>query len=70
MALSEESRVGLCLRCQHVRRRENAKSSVFYQCGRAAHDARLQPYPPLPVLACPGFERRGGETSDEEARKD
>jgi hypothetical protein len=53
----EAERVGLCVRCRHGRRQESAKGSVFWRCLRARTDPRFLPYPPLPVRACPGFER-------------
>ena len=34
----------------------NARGSVFFRCARAESDARFVRYPPLPVLACPGYE--------------
>jgi hypothetical protein len=52
-----DPRVGLCAECRHGRRQHNARGSVFVRCARARQDARFRPYPPLPVLACPGFER-------------
>lgn len=62
--MSSEARVrreGLCARCRHVRRIQNAKGSEFVRCGRAKHDPRLLDYPPLPVLGCPGFEPEGAQ---------
>ena len=49
--------VGLCAECRHARRQETARGSVFWRCGRAETDPRFMRYPPLPVTACPGFER-------------
>ncbi len=49
---------GLCGSCTHARRTGNRRGSVFFLCGRSATDARYRRYPPLPVLACPGFEPR------------
>lgn len=34
----------------------NRRGSVFFRCARADTDARFVRYPPLPVLACPGYE--------------
>jgi hypothetical protein len=51
---SERARVGLCVVCEHGRRLESAKGSVFYQCGRAAIDETYRAYPPLPVSECAG----------------
>lgn len=53
---AERARVGLCTDCRHARRLVSAKQSVFYRCARAAEDEAYRDYPPLPVLACPGFE--------------
>ena len=52
-----DPRVGLCSVCRHARRITSAKNSVFWLCERAASDARLRKYPPLPVRACVGHER-------------
>jgi hypothetical protein len=49
--------VGLCSVCRHARVHENRRGSAFWQCARAAWDARLRRYPPLPVASCPGHER-------------
>jgi len=51
--------VGLCETCQWVRIVTNRRGSVFYRCSRAETDPRFVRYPPLPVLECPGYERRG-----------
>jgi len=34
----------------------NRRGSVFYMCSRAKTDPRFRKYPPLPVLACPGWQ--------------
>jgi hypothetical protein len=34
----------------------NRRGSVFYRCALAETDSRFVRYPPLPVLACPGYE--------------
>jgi len=52
---------GLCATCLHVRRVENRRGSVFLLCGRAATDPRFRKYPPLPVLACRGYQEGSGE---------
>jgi hypothetical protein len=49
--------VGLCATCRWVRIVTNRRGSVFYRCARADVDPRFVRYPPLPVLACPGYER-------------
>src|SRR5262249_43102550 len=53
--------VGLCALCRHARRVESTRGSVFWQCGRAATDARFPRYPRLPVLRCDGFEARSAK---------
>lgn len=50
--------VGLCAHCRWVRIVTNRRGSVFYRCLRADTDPRFVRYPPLPVLRCPGYERR------------
>ena len=54
--------VGLCASCAWVRLVKNRRGSTFYRCLRADSDPpdpRFVRYPPLPVLTCPGYERRG-----------
>lgn len=48
--------VGLCASCRHVRRVTNKRGSTFYLCRLADSDPTFAKYPPLPVLACRGFE--------------
>ena len=48
--------VGLCATCRWVGIVTNRRGSVFYRCARADVDPRFVRYPPLPVLACPGYE--------------
>jgi len=45
----------------------SGKGSVFWMCERSKVDPRFRKYPPLPVLACAGFEEGagvGGEIDD------
>jgi hypothetical protein len=49
---------GLCLTCAHARRQRTTRGSEFWRCLRAEDDPRFPRYPALPVLACPGYERR------------
>ena len=49
--------VGLCARCEHVQVIENRRGSHFYRCRLADVDPAFLRYPPLPVIACPGFTR-------------
>ena len=53
--------VGLCATCRWVRLVTNRRGSVFYRCLRAdtdPPDPRFVRYPSLPVLQCPGYDRR------------
>jgi hypothetical protein len=50
--------VGLCDRCVHQRVVLNTRGSSFSLCRRSTEDKRYPKYPPIPVLRCPGFERR------------
>jgi hypothetical protein len=49
---------GLCEICTHARPIRSARGGRFLLCGLAAVDPRFRRYPPLPVLACPGFAQR------------
>lgn len=60
----ELARVGLCATCAHKREIRSDRGSIFYQCQRAATDARYPQYPRLPVLACAGFEARKSPAED------
>jgi hypothetical protein len=53
--------VGLCDRCRHQQVVRNTRGSSFSLCQRSREDERYPRYPRLPVLRCPGFERRGEE---------
>ena len=57
--------VGLCEKCAFVRRVENERASIFYLCERSFEDSRYPKYPPLPVLACLGFEVAANEHEGE-----
>lgn len=57
--------VGLCATCRWVRIVTNRRGSLFYRCLRADTDARFKRYPPLPVLECPGYDRRDPPTEAE-----
>ena len=48
---------GLCGACAFGRVIESGRST-FHLCERALTDPRYRKYPPLPVLSCPGYERR------------
>ncbi len=51
-------RIGLCADCLHSRQMESAKGSVFYRCELSLTDPKFPKYPRLPVLKCPGYERK------------
>lgn len=52
---AREEEAGLCARCRHVQPVTSSRGSRFYLCRLSHVDARFPRYPPLPVLACPGF---------------
>ena len=60
--------VGLCPTCTWVRIVTNRRGSVFYRCLRAETDPRFVRYPPLPVLRCPGYDRRDSPAQPERDR--
>ena len=47
---------GLCARCVHARLVVSGRGSHFVLCERSRTDRRFPRYPPLPVMACVGFE--------------
>jgi hypothetical protein len=49
---------GLCGDCYHARRLESDRGSVFWLCELSRTDDRFQKYPRLPVLSCPGYDRK------------
>lgn len=49
---------GLCADCAFSRIVDSGRST-FYLCERALTDPQFYKYPSLPVLACPGYQRRG-----------
>jgi hypothetical protein len=50
-----QTAAGLCANCQHARRIESARGSVFVLCQLSATDQRFPKYPRLPVLTCQGY---------------
>jgi len=48
---------GLCAACVHLRLLASPRSD-FVRCGLAETDPRFPRYPPLPVVACAGYEKR------------
>ena len=53
---SPDPRIGLCSTCEHMRRVESDRGSVFYRCALADTDPRFAKYPRLPVLQCDGYK--------------
>jgi hypothetical protein len=55
---------GLCDSCVHQQVVRNTRGSVFSLCLRSRTDAAYPRYPRIPVLSCPGYERRGAGPPD------
>lgn len=52
---------GLCDTCVHQRVVRNTRGSSFSLCRRSKEEPDKYPrYPRVPVIACPGYERRSG----------
>jgi hypothetical protein len=47
---------GLCETCQHSKRTETKRGSVFYRCLLAQTNPLFAKYPPLPVVHCDGYQ--------------
>jgi hypothetical protein len=47
---------GLCDSCRHQKLIRTGRGSEFSMCLRSRTDPRFAKYPPVPVLACPGYE--------------
>ena len=56
-----DPRIGLCATCEHMRRVESDRGSVFYRCALADTDPRFAKYPRLPVIVCDGYSPRRHE---------
>jgi hypothetical protein len=54
----DKAKAGLCTDCEHARRIESDRGSVFVRCELSFQDSRFLKYPRLPVLACDGYERK------------
>ena len=48
---------GLCNTCEHSKRVDSARGSVFRLCLLHDRDARFAKYPRLPVVQCSGYVR-------------
>ncbi|GAC1437577.1 MAG: hypothetical protein NVSMB51_11960 [Solirubrobacteraceae bacterium] len=59
------SRAGLCDSCIYQRLVPNTRGSVFSLCERSRSEAQYTRYPPLPVLRCPGHERKQPARGDD-----
>jgi hypothetical protein len=49
---------GLCDSCVHQRLIRNTRGSEFSLCERSRTEPEYPRYPRLPVMECPGYERR------------
>ena len=52
----EAERVGLCLRCRHVRVVHSHANHDYYRCQRYDDDGRYARYPRLPMRRCDGYD--------------
>jgi hypothetical protein len=55
-AFDPDPRAGLCGHCRHADRIVSSRERVFYLCRRSFTDPTFPKYPPLPVVACVGYE--------------
>lgn len=55
----EKTRIGLCASCVHVRELSTKIGATIYLCQLSVKDARFRKFPPLPMVACPGFTKEG-----------
>jgi hypothetical protein len=51
-------KAGLCDSCLHQKIIRTSRGGEFSMCERSKTDERFPKYPRLPVLECPGYERR------------
>ena len=49
---------GMCDSCRHQKLIRSGRGSVFSMCERSKAEPGYAKYPRVPVLACPGYERR------------
>ena len=66
MTIPGTAGAGLCGVCRHRRTITSRRGSTFLLCEKSLEDPRFPKYPPLPVLACLGFERGPGTEAKEE----
>ena len=49
---------GLCETCLHCKTIRSGRGSVFRMCLMHEKDPRFAKYPRIPVLQCPGYEKK------------
>lgn len=59
-----DSGAGLCASCEHCRI-VRGERSTFYLCQRSFTDPAYPKYPPIPVMACRGYEMRPAADRDD-----
>jgi hypothetical protein len=59
-----DPQAGLCGHCRHADRIISSRGTVFYLCRRSLTDSRFPKYPPLPLIACAGYETRPDPQQD------
>jgi hypothetical protein len=52
----DAERAGLCASCMHVQVITSDRGSRFFMCRLSLTDPRFRRYPPIPVIACPGYD--------------
>jgi len=55
---TDDTAVGLCVRCEHSEPVISSRGSRFYLCRLSITDPRFPKYPRLPVVVCPGFAEK------------
>jgi hypothetical protein len=65
MRTSSQAHAGLCASCVHADTITSSRGSVFYLCRLSFTDPRFRKYPPLPVLACPGYQPADSPADDD-----
>jgi hypothetical protein len=49
---------GLCADCVYARSVKSHRESVFLLCELSTRDPKFPKYPRLPVVSCPGYEKK------------
>jgi hypothetical protein len=52
---SSPAPIGLCANCQHSRKIQSDRGSLFFLCNLSATDPAFPKYPRIPVVSCPGY---------------